>query len=151
MKDLQHLKRLFDTILAEAGANPTFAQRLSAALAETREDRPTHRPGRRKPGVIDPFALYSHGEEPLRQALGSLGVEQLKDIVAEHGMDLSKLAMKWKTPGRLIDLIAMTVRARSQKGDAFRGSSTSESSAVGDNAPNNQMHWPAPGELERRR
>jgi hypothetical protein len=125
---LQHLKRLFETILAEAAANPTFAQRLSAALADNREVPRRHRPGRRKPGVVDPFALYSHGEEPLRHALGSLGVEQLKDIVAEHGMDLSKLAMKWKTPERLIDLIATTVRTRSQKGDAFRGSSTSQSS-----------------------
>ena len=34
-----------------------------------------------------------------------LDVDQLKDVVAQHQMDRAKLAMKWRTPERLIDLI----------------------------------------------
>lgn len=64
--------------------------------------------------------VSTHGEPALRARLGELSVDQLKDVVAEHGMDPSKLAMRWKTPGKLIDLIAPTVRDRSEKGDAFR-------------------------------
>jgi len=53
-----------------------------------------------------------------------LNIEQLKDMVAEHGMDQAKLAMKWRTSDRLVDLIASTVAARARKGDAFRSQST---------------------------
>jgi len=123
MNRLHALKRAFDAILKEAAANPTFAQRLNAALAGQTQTRPTQRSGRRKPGVLDPFSLYSDRGDALRQALASLDIEQLKDIVAEHGMDLPKLAMKWKRPERLIDLIVTTVRSRSRKGDAFRAPS----------------------------
>jgi hypothetical protein len=60
------------------------------------------------------------GENALRGALTPLNVEQLKDIVAEYGMDTSKLALKWKSRDRLQDLIVATVRDRLAKGDAFR-------------------------------
>ena len=40
-------------------------------------------------------------------------------MIAEHGMDRDKLAMKWKTPDRLIERIVDTVRSRSAKGDVF--------------------------------
>lgn len=121
MSRLASLKRVFDTILKEAETNPGFAERLAAALNDKRDASALPRPGRRKPGPLDPFLVYADGEEALRYALRLLDLEQLKDIVAEHGMDLAKLAMKWKTPDRLIDLIVTTVRTRSQKGDAFRG------------------------------
>jgi hypothetical protein len=70
--------------------------------------------------ALDPFAAYAEGEPTLRARLGELSVDQLKDIVAEHGMDPSKLAMRWKTPRKLIDLIATRVRDRAEKGDVFR-------------------------------
>jgi hypothetical protein len=35
-------------------------------------------------------------------------------------MDRSKLAMKWKTKDRLVELIVSTVASRARKGDAFR-------------------------------
>lgn len=64
--------------------------------------------------------IYGNGGVPdLRARLGSLGIEELKDIVAEHGMDRSKLAMKWKAPDRLVDLIVDTVQQRAHKGEAF--------------------------------
>ena len=55
-----------------------------------------------------------------------LDTEQLKDIVAEHGMDTAKLAMKWKSSERLIEFIVSTVEARADKGRAFRGSSRAD-------------------------
>ena len=75
---------------------------------------------RRKPGPFDPMAVHRDTPEQLKGKLQTLEIEQLKDIVAEHGMDRSKLAMKWKTKERLVELIMSTVVSRSQKGDAFR-------------------------------
>jgi len=49
-----------------------------------------------------------------------LNIEELKDIVAEQGMDRSKLARKWKNKERLINLIVTAVESRMRKGDAFR-------------------------------
>ena len=60
------------------------------------------------------------GEEVLRKSLEPLSVEQLKDIVADHGMDPGKLVMKWKDAGRIIDRIVEIAIGRAQKGNAFR-------------------------------
>ncbi|KRF28621.1 hypothetical protein ASG91_08100 [Phycicoccus sp. Soil802] len=79
------------------------------------------RSGRRSPGPLDPFAVYADtGESGLRQALATLDLEQLRDVVAEHGMDHDRLAMKWKSPGRVIGRIVERVEAVSSKGFAFR-------------------------------
>lgn len=121
---LERLDAIFAVIRAEAQANPDFARRLDAVLGDLPHDSSAEtakRPHRRKPGVLDPYALYERGEEHLRQQLAALDIEQLKDIVAEHAMDRSRLALKWKTADRFIDLIITTVAARTRKGDAFRG------------------------------
>jgi len=47
-------------------------------------------------------------------------LEQLKDIVADYGMDPGKLVMKWKSSDKVIDRIVEISLARAQKGDAFR-------------------------------
>jgi hypothetical protein len=133
MSLVPQLRALFDAIVAEAERSPAFARRLQDALAGlAAATAPAAKPpkaasaaapkrgGRRAPSALDPFAAYAEGEPTLRARLGELSVDQLKDIVAEHGMDPSKLAMRWKTPGKLIDLIATTVRDRAEKGDAFR-------------------------------
>lgn len=79
------------------------------------------RSGRRSPGPLDPFAVYADtGESGLRQALATLDLEQLRDLVAEHGMDHDRLAMKWKSPDRVIGRIVERVEAVSSKGFAFR-------------------------------
>ena len=79
------------------------------------------RRSRRNPSVIDPFYLFKNeGAEGLRQHLKGLQTEQLKDIIAEHGMDSSRRARTWKKPERLIELIVQTVSRRDRKGDAFR-------------------------------
>ena len=75
---------------------------------------------RRAPAVLDPVALAAEGESLLRKELSALSLDELKDIVAEHGMDPGKLVMKWKTPEKIIDKIVELSLSRARKGDAFR-------------------------------
>jgi hypothetical protein len=131
------LTKLFAAIEVEAQENPAFCVRLRRIIdsipepgCAARESKITTRNGRASPavrrhrrpaGVIDPMRLMSsEGEPALRQRLAGLDVEELKDIVAEHGMDTTKLAMKWRKPERLVALIVTTVRDRLSKGSAFR-------------------------------
>lgn len=115
------LRELFQRVVDEAEANPQFAAALKAEFGARRKRGKTGGiSGRRARGVIDPFAFRQDGEQALRDRLNELTVEQLKDIVAEHGMDPGKLAMTWKTPERLVDLIVETVERRRTKGAAFR-------------------------------
>ncbi len=76
--------------------------------------------GGRTPSVFDPVAVYQEGDEILRQRLAALDLEQLRDIVAEYGMDPGKLVLKWKTTERVIEHIVETAAARTKKGEAFR-------------------------------
>jgi hypothetical protein len=123
------LLRLTATVAKEAASRPSFAKALDVAMSPPTvgeesgggpkgSDRAS---GRRAAPVLDPFVIHREaGPDSLRQSLGQLSLEQLKDIIAEHGMDRDKLAMKWKTPDRLIDRITTTVSSRAQKGDVFR-------------------------------
>ena len=115
------LEKIFAEIVTEAEANPRFAARLLSALEAPSGQSDAKHSHRRSPAILDPFALYAESEETLRRQVERLSVEQLKDIVAEYGMDRTKLVMKWKTPARIIDSIVQTVEARARKGDAFRG------------------------------
>jgi hypothetical protein len=135
----QALARFVDVVAAEAARSSRFAASLHGALrsveaigdraapARKRSARTTtvgskSRGNRRPPGPIDPFAVYAgSGDAGLRAALSQLTLEQLRDIVAEHGMDPDRLAMKWKDPSRVIDRILERVASRSTKGSAFRG------------------------------
>ncbi len=138
------LEQLVAVVAAQAAADEKFAEALTDALSRavptstrrpplvrsqargrSRPDAPRSSGarnvgGRRPPGPFDPYEAYAQGEETLRRALESCEVDQLKDIIAEHGMDHDRLALKWKTPERLIERIVDTVAARAHKGDAFR-------------------------------
>lgn len=116
---------LTTAVVAETARTPRFANALQAALAQSAElaaGQPrSRRPARRAPGPIDPFAAYAGGGEAgLREQLLALDLEQLRDIVAQHGMDHDRLAMKWKDPARVIDRIVDRVTSRAAKGSAFR-------------------------------
>ena len=118
----------------EADQNPKFAKRLrmvfglsevtppaKAAPTTSRVDRKiTRSANRRPPAVLDPVALAAAGEEALLAALAPLTIEELKDIVADYGMDHKRLVMKWKKPERVLRHIVETSIIRAQKGDAFR-------------------------------
>jgi hypothetical protein len=135
---LSRLAAIFDAVLHEAENNRAFSKKLERALGAGAQDlshiAPTslkrrfdgthRRSNRRAKAVLDPFSLLSVGEPHLRSELAKLNLDQLRDIVAEHGMDTSKLALKWKSPDRLVDFIVSTVVARNRKGDVFRESIT---------------------------
>jgi hypothetical protein len=94
---------------------------MDASFSERSESK---RPSNRRPqAVLDPVQIAREGEQPLRAALGQLTLDQLRDIVADYGMDPGKLVMKWRTEKRIIDRIVEISLARSRKGDAFRGQS----------------------------
>ena len=128
------LRNFVAVISDEADRNPEFAERLRVVFEPARAKRHARtqsnlddgamrigRPAnRRPPAILDPVALAVDGEEALRAALSSLSLEQLKDIVADYGMDHDRLAMKWKTPSRIIDRIVDISISRAHKGDAFR-------------------------------
>ena len=119
------LKAFIAVITEEADRNPEFAQNLAMALgldkSKGKDKLPAKRRGRRRtPAVLDPVALHSEGEGLLRKKLGALNLEQLRDIVAECGMDPGKLVMKWKTKERVINHIVEMASTRAKKGEAFR-------------------------------
>lgn len=121
MTTAQRLRRLFAAIVEAVENDPNLAEQVNRALDLRAESQPkSWRRNRRNPAPIDPFIEYASGEEALLNKLQGLDVEALKDIIAQYGMDGSKLALKWKRPDRLIDLILVMVRERSAKGDAFR-------------------------------
>lgn len=121
------LVRLFTAIATEAGRAPRLANALTRALREPSPAQDESRPAgarsgnRRNAGPFDPFTVHAEGgEQLLRERLISLSLDQLRDIIAEHGMDNDRLAMKWKDPQRVIDRIVERVNSRSEKGSAFR-------------------------------
>lgn len=127
---IQRLERAFRAILQEARSNKAFAEHLAEALGQTLpgappRDQPPRAPARRHrrpPGAVNPIEAIAQGEVALRGALAPLDLEQLKDIVAEHGMDTRKLAMKWKERARVEDLIVTFAKDRVAKGSVFRTS-----------------------------
>ena len=128
------MQNLARAISEEAERNPEFEIRIRNALGlpendgESRSVQVTNTPrtgsprrrNRRTPAVLDPVQLAQESEQSLREQLALLTLEQLKDIVADHGMDPSKLVMKWRTPERIADHIVEMAISRSRKGDAFR-------------------------------
>jgi hypothetical protein len=121
------LSHVFAVIAREAETNPQVRGRILQALradtaidASTPERSKTRPRNRRERAVIDPYLEIAKGEEGLRARLSQLSVEQLKDVVSEYLLDSSRLALKWKSAPRLVELIVTTVRGRLEKGDAFR-------------------------------
>lgn len=120
-------------VIAEAEANPAFQERLARALGpdEKQAKGPVERKqpvkqaehkrpsNRRTPAVLDPVQLARNSESELRDALAKLDIEQLRDVVADYGMDPGKLVMKWRDADRIADRIVEVARGRAQKGSAF--------------------------------
>jgi len=148
----ERLAHLCDVVAREAERNSEFRRLLEQALNPPQADdlpviredrigrvksgdRPATNPlrkGRRTPAVLDPLGLARRGEDVLRRALSSLDIEQLKDVVAQYGMDPGKLVMKWKDTARIIDRIVELSLARSTKGDAFRADKPPAAGASGE-------------------
>jgi hypothetical protein len=111
-------QRFLEEAVAEARRDPEFGRALRRAIDDVLPKKRT----RRNPPVIDVFGIYENGNEAeLRKALEPLSLDQLKDVVAQHRMDRSQLAMKWRTPDKLIELIVSQTIKRAHKGEAFLG------------------------------
>lgn len=125
----QRLSALVSAIIEETGKNESFRVNIERALGindppsvagQRGEGTIRQRKGRRTPAVLDPVELARQGESVLREKLSVLTLDQLRDIVAQYGMDPGKLVMKWKDTNRVTDRIVEIALARSTKGDAFR-------------------------------
>ncbi|MGG5543675.1 hypothetical protein P4G95_02685 [Burkholderia vietnamiensis] len=125
------LNRLMRAVIEEAERNPEFEAALNDALGTPSGTRKQPKEvtvagdakrgkNRRPPAVLDPVQVVRHGETVLRAALEKLSLDQLRDIVAEYGMDPGRLAMKWVDTARVMDRIVELSIARARKGDAFR-------------------------------
>ena len=128
------LRDLAAVVSDEAERNPEFSERLQAVLQLTAVpaagrshfaprramSEPRRAANRRPPAVLNPIELALQGEAALRARLEPLTLDQLKDIVADYGMDQDKLVMKWRTSQRVIERIVETAVRRAHKGDAFR-------------------------------
>lgn len=129
------LSALFREVAREAENNPAFRERLESIIQpEEKEETKSKRPisddrgksspkrpsNRRTPAVLDPVHIAKQGNEVLRAELARLDIEQLRDVVAEYGMDTGKLVLKWRDPSRIIDRIVEVAVTRAQKGSAFR-------------------------------
>ena len=131
------LKQLLNLVLEEAQANEAFGKKLEALLLPQVPEAPKDKPGkgdteeksgakhsttssRRDPAVLNPTTVFmQEGEEALHARLSSLSEKELKDIIAQYGMDTKKLAMKWKSLDKLKGLIVDVSRTRAAKGDVF--------------------------------
>lgn len=134
------LESLLDVIIEEASKNSEFEVRLLKCLSsqatpkdavaeriepwqqvDSGEVSESSRPkNRRAQAVLEPVSLIREGEDVLRAELEKLDLEQLRDIVAEYGMDSGRLVMKWVRPSRVIDRIVEISSTRANKGHAFR-------------------------------
>lgn len=133
----EHHSQLIREVVAVAQKDQGFARAVRRALDDAVPVRRRHsvksgqepvsddsgtpeRRHRRAPAAVDVFQAYRDGgEDRLREVLEPLTVDQLKDIVAQHQMDRSRLAMKWRTPHRLIEHIVGHTINRAHKGEAF--------------------------------
>lgn len=134
IKKLEAFLTLREHLLADKGStldkyqqDSEFAQQIDTLFQilsepDAKGSSPSQkRRSRRNPGILNPLDLYHQGGvEGLRQQLKTLNVEQLKDIIAEQGLDSSRRAMTWKKPERLIELIVQRVKNRDRQGNAFR-------------------------------
>ena len=117
-----------ENLLAAASKDPVLAERAlrrlyaDPKLADLVQMPPgLKRTGRRAPAKLDPFKILAEsGEHALTVKLTDLDPEELRDVVAQFGMDPRRLVMKWKDVQRVREHIVATTVQRSRKGDAFR-------------------------------
>ena len=125
------LNELVRAVVDEAERNPEFARRIEEALGILEKRKTPNLPRakhRRTPAALDPVELARQGEAVLRARLAELNLEQLKDVVADYGMDPGKLVLKWKTADRIIDRIVEVSIGRVRKGEGFLSSGSPRSS-----------------------
>ncbi|EPO5341455.1 hypothetical protein ACUB1R_001588 [Klebsiella oxytoca] len=111
---------LFKAIVDEMYENKEFARRIEDIFGNDTELSPRKKSVRRNKAIIDPIEIYRQSnKQNLEVELSKLDIEQLKDIVAEYGMDSQKLIMKWKQKEKIENKIVEITQSRAEKGTAF--------------------------------
>lgn len=111
---------LFKAIVDEMYENKEFARRIEDIFDNDTEQLPRKKSVRRNKAIIDPIEIYrKSNKQNLEVELAKLDIEQLKDIVAEYGMDSQKLIMKWKQKEKIENKIVEITQSRAEKGTAF--------------------------------
>ena len=115
-----------DQSSTEVDADPdrTTSSTEMAPDAEARaaDQPPTNPPKRRRqPSPIDPYSIATRdGVEGLRGELQRLDIEQLKDVIAEYGMNYDGRAMGWKDHHRFVERVIEKTDFGTTQGNAFR-------------------------------
>jgi len=114
------LARVFRLLASRIERDPELASSLELALNGANSRRTSRK--RREPTRLefDLFDVYAReGESGLYRRLEILELTVLKGIIATNNFDPSKLADKWRSRERLVNLIIDRVAARSEKGRVF--------------------------------
>jgi hypothetical protein len=126
------LSNLVALLAEEAARTPRFRKELALALADpapasslaAAAPAPRARPAarsRRAPAAFDPVEVFrADGEAGLRVRLAALDAPQLKDIIAEYGMDPTGQTSRLRLAAKLQEHIVGRAIARAEKGSAFR-------------------------------
>jgi len=112
-----------EAIAPEPATADTRDSETDAAGREVPESLPPSNPpkSRRRPSPLDPYAVVADdGVDGLRQRLQALDIEELKDIIAEYGMNHDGRAMSWKDHRRFVNRIIEKVDFGTTQGSAFR-------------------------------
>ena len=106
-----------------ADRTTTSAAEVAPVTESTAVDQPPANPPkrRRQPSPIDPYAIAARdGVEGLRGELQRLDIEQLKDTIAEYGMNYDGRAMGWKDHHRFVERVIEKTDFGTMQGNAFR-------------------------------
>jgi hypothetical protein len=126
LRNAEFRSRLNEVLADDVGRTKVVAPRKAPVTPAARASKgafakATPKRRRRAPGPWDPYDVYAEvGEAGLRDRLSQVELEQLRDIVAEHGMNTDGLAMRWTKVDRVVGRIVERVVDRAAKGDAFR-------------------------------
>jgi len=123
--DLAHLmaqlEKLLQVLQDEARQSSGFAARLQEVLAPPPPppvpDPPPEPPKpKRRKALLDPFAAYETGwESMLRQELGRLTVDQLRDVIVAYELDPNDRSERLKSEEQLSEWILAAVMSRVEK------------------------------------
>lgn len=123
--DLAHLmaqlEKLLQVLRDQARQSTEFAGRLQEVLAPPppppEPDPPLELPKpKRRKALVDPFAVYETGwESMLRQELGRLSVDQLRDVIVAYELDPDDRSVRLKSQGKLSEWIVKAVMNRAEK------------------------------------
>lgn len=65
-------------------------------------------------------AYYKDGRASVEQALNTLDIDGLKEVIKRRGMDGTGRTRKWKTKEKLVNFILDMSESRALQGDVFR-------------------------------